>query len=232
MLVKSEIDKSYNGNPLFTDVSFDQYGPNKTLKQVTEKAVQPSAFLYDYNNSYLIADVKNAALADIAYSSFELNQPGNWTLGTQTRNAAGLSGSQSYPLSSSNTITKGGLTTTKTYIVSYWTTNAAQFTISGTQTGYPIKGPTINGWTYYEHHITGVSSATVVGTGNIDELRLYPVNALMTTYTYSPLIGITCITDSKNQPSYYEYDSFQRLVNIKDQYGNIVKHTDYHYQGQ
>ena len=54
----------------------------------------------------------------------------------------------------------------------------------------------------------------------------------MTTYTYAPLVGMTSATDAKGQTTYYEYDGFQRLVNIKDQYGNILKHTDYHYQNQ
>jgi YD repeat-containing protein len=43
---------------------------------------------------------------------------------------------------------------------------------------------------------------------------------------------MTSSTDAKNQTTYYEYDGLQRLMNIKDQYGNILKHMDYHYQGQ
>ncbi|QKJ31796.1 hypothetical protein HQ865_19170 [Mucilaginibacter mali] len=57
-------------------------------------------------------------------------------------------------------------------------------------------------------------------------------NAQIATYTYQPLVGMTSATDTKGQTTFYEYDSFQRLVNIKDQYGNIIKHTDYHYQNQ
>lgn len=57
-------------------------------------------------------------------------------------------------------------------------------------------------------------------------------DAQVTTYTYSPLVGITSMTDMKGETTYYEYDSFQRLMNVKDKDGNIVKHTDYHYQGQ
>lgn len=68
----------------------------------------------------------------------------------------------------------------------------------------------------------------------LNSLRTAPAlkDALVTTYTYSPLVGITSSTDAKGLTSYYEYDGFQRLMNIKDKDGNIVKHIDYHYQGQ
>ncbi len=57
-------------------------------------------------------------------------------------------------------------------------------------------------------------------------------NALVTTYTYNPLVGMTSMTDSKGETTTYEYDSFQRLMNVKDRDGNIIKRNDYHYQNQ
>ena len=79
--------------------------------------------------------------------------------------------------------------------------------------------------------ITGTTFAISLS-GQIDDVRFYPALAQMTTYTYDPLVGITSSTDANGQTTYYEYDGLQRLMNIKDQYGNIVKHMDYHYQGQ
>lgn len=46
------------------------------------------------------------------------------------------------------------------------------------------------------------------------------------------LVRMTCATDAKEEVTYYEYDGFQRLANIRDIDGNIIKHFDYHYQGQ
>jgi hypothetical protein len=57
-----------------------------------------------------------------------------------------------------------------------------------------------------------------------------PANALVTTYTYSPLIGITSITDPKNLISTYHYDTMGRLENIKDQDGNIIQNNTYKYK--
>lgn len=54
----------------------------------------------------------------------------------------------------------------------------------------------------------------------------------MTTYTYSPLIGITSQCDTGNKITYYEYDGFGRLKDIKNQDGNIIKVYNYYYQGQ
>ncbi|HEU4789548.1 MAG TPA: DUF5977 domain-containing protein, partial [Flavobacterium sp.] len=57
-------------------------------------------------------------------------------------------------------------------------------------------------------------------------------NALITTYTHKPLIGVTTITDPKGFIAYYEYDNFNRLVLIKDQNSKILKTFCYNYQGQ
>ncbi|MFD2581591.1 hypothetical protein ACFSR6_03755 [Pedobacter vanadiisoli] len=66
----------------------------------------------------------------------------------------------------------------------------------------------------------------------VANLRTSPLlkDAQITTYTYKPMVGITSMTDAKGMITYYEYDSFQRLKTIKDQNGNILKQTDYHYK--
>jgi YD repeat-containing protein len=58
------------------------------------------------------------------------------------------------------------------------------------------------------------------------------VDAQMTTYTYDPVVGITSTTDAKNMTTYYEYDSFQRLMHIRDKDRNIIKSFCYNYAGQ
>lgn len=66
----------------------------------------------------------------------------------------------------------------------------------------------------------------------VDELRLQPFEAQLTTYTYSPLVGMTSQTDPNGITTFYEYDSLGRLKNVKDHEGNILKQTLYHYQNQ
>ena len=100
------------------------------------------------------------------------------------------------------------------------------------QAGYPVTGRTVNGWKYYEHKITGQTTATIGGSGLIDELRLYPSNALMQTSTYEPLKGVTSRCDAGNRITYYDFDAFGRLMLIRDQDRNILKKICYNYAGQ
>jgi len=48
-------------------------------------------------------------------------------------------------------------------------------------------------------------------------------------YLYIPLQGIKQATDQNGFKTYYEYDSYGRLLTIKDQDGNVIKTYEYHY---
>lgn len=65
----------------------------------------------------------------------------------------------------------------------------------------------------------------------LNKLRTIP-NCFVTTYTFSPLIGITSETDPNGKTKYYEYDTFNRLKLIRDQENNIIKKICYNYAGQ
>jgi YD repeat-containing protein len=55
-------------------------------------------------------------------------------------------------------------------------------------------------------------------------------NAMVTTYTHIPLVGVSTITDAKGDKITYTYDSFGRLQNVKDKNGNILSENEYHYK--
>ncbi|KIO76009.1 hypothetical protein TH53_17470 [Pedobacter lusitanus] len=66
--------------------------------------------------------------------------------------------------------------------------------------------------------------------GPVDDIRIFPKDAKMTTYTYDSSGNITSQTDAKGNVTNYEYDEFQRLNSVKDQNGNILKNNTYNYK--
>lgn len=128
-----------------------------------------------------------------------------------------------------NIINGAGHTGTK-----YW--NGGSYTINfnppaNSNRSYIIQWWSKNGttWNFNQHPYS--SSYSSLG-GQIDDIRIFPSDALMTTYTYAPLIGMTSETDPKGYTIYYEYDGFGRLKDAKDKDGNVLKTYQYHYQNQ
>lgn len=64
----------------------------------------------------------------------------------------------------------------------------------------------------------------------IDEVRVYPTDAQMVTYTYNPLVGLTSQCDERNRFTFYDYDGFGRLLDSKDNDHNLLKVYNYQYQ--
>ncbi|MCT4644735.1 MAG: hypothetical protein N4A74_07100 [Carboxylicivirga sp.] len=81
---------------------------------------------------------------------------------------------------------------------------------------------------------------TVIDDGNRASLELLnrnirnnlPDDALITTYTYDPLIGVTSQTDPNGLATYYEYDDFGQLTAVKNSDNKLVSSHVYHYAEQ
>lgn len=236
MIAPQTIDVKTGANAYETRLRYYGYDTNGNPTGVSKENGPPISYIWDYQNSLPIAEVKNAAVADIAYTSFEADGTGNWT-GINTANvvtdANSITGTRYYNFNGT-TLSKTGLISGTVYLVSYWSKNGA-YTVSGTPvSGWPksIRTVSINGvtWTNWEHKVSGVTTISISGTGAIDELRLYPAAAQMTSYTYTPLIGMTSQTSTANGISYFEYDTYGRLKLIRDLNNNILKTFSYKYQ--
>ncbi len=196
--------------------------------------------IYGYNNSILIAQIKNATADRVAYAGFEsLDNNGYWSYSSSPSAIGGSitdpgrTGIKYYNLSSGN-ITRSSLPAGN-YFISFWSTGIVNVSGSNYNIIRQKNGTAINGWTYYEFLVNlSASNSTITLSGSnpikIDEVRLFPENAQMLTYTYDPVIGITSETDINNITLYYIYDEFNRLRYIKDHRGNITKRYTYNFK--
>jgi hypothetical protein len=93
------------------------------------------------------------------------------------------------------------------------------------------------GSTYNELIATGIDEDIVNNPDGISELNI-ELNKIqlafendplkkVETYIYKPLIGVTQITDLRNQTASFEYDNFNRFSLSKDNDGNIITKNEY-----
>ncbi len=230
-IYEKEIATSTYSNPSEVAATYSGYDTKGNVVQIlTKDGIQHNYIWSDKGN--VIAKTDNCAAGNAAYTSFEGDDAGGWLItGALVSDGMAHSGRKVYNLSSGN-ISRSGLSSSTTYVLTYWTKNTSALSISGTISGYPVLKLSTNGWTCYEHKVSGVTAVTVSGSGTIDDLRLYPDGALMTSYTYTPLIGITSQMDANNKVSIYEYDAFGRLTIIFDQDKKVLKRICYNYNGQ
>jgi YD repeat-containing protein len=69
----------------------------------------------------------------------------------------------------------------------------------------------------------------------INNLRTNLISAMVTTYTYKPLVGMTSKTDPRGFTIYYDYDAFGRLKGsyfYENSVKKVLETYDYHYKDQ
>lgn len=211
----------------------DSFAQFDNLGNITEHKVTngvTTAQIWGYNLKYPIAICSNASASQIAFSSFETNEKGGWTYsGSPVLNPNSKTGTKYYDLSTGSVSKSSiGASTSTPFKLTFWVRRNSG---SGTWT---FLGQTENltaEWKLVERIVT-TSSLTISGTGiHIDELRLHPSNAMMTTYTYKPLVGVTTVNDPRNKISYYEYDGVNRLLNVRNENREVVQTYEYYYKG-
>jgi len=216
-----------------------KYDPAGNIIEQRKKIDVSHTYIWDYKSSFPIAEVVNADSASVAYTSFEADGTGGIYLnnnGTGISTTDGITGKNCYAIN--NGLAKFNLDPSKTYIVSLWAKNGTPSNngfngstqVIADNTSW-TTGKSVRGWTYLEKRCSGVTTINVGGGGGlVDEVRVYPATAQMTTYTYQPLVGMTSQCDAASRITYYEYDSLQRLLRIRDMDGNIVRQFQYRYQ--
>jgi YD repeat-containing protein len=86
----------------------------------------------------------------------------------------------------------------------------------------------VNGtWAFNEKPYTGPTTLT----GPVDDVRIFPSDAQMTSYTYQCQEGITSQTDPSGRTTSYQYDGLGRPAAVLDLNGNITRTFAYSYVG-
>lgn len=192
------------------NTSIDAYTPGFNASQVTKSMAPSMAYLWGYNYQYVVASASNAKSNDIFYDSFEEGD-GNSTFGdAKTGHYSYTAGVSAYTKALSG-LDAGA------YTYSYWYYQSGSWLLQTGSATVPVSGN---------------YTITIPAGTKFDDLRFYPAGAQITTYTYDPLIGMNSSSDPKGEVSYYEYDSFQRLKNVRDKDNNILKNYCYNYAGQ
>ncbi|MCF6318183.1 MAG: RHS repeat protein [Proteobacteria bacterium] len=225
-----------------TNYFYEGNGHNQTTKVVTtnslgEQLESRSLYAPDVNNTTLIA--QNRIVPPIETTTYNDTQ----ILQKQTTN---FSTSGSLYLPSSVDVTKGtGIIETRVLyekydsngnLLQYRKTNGSPISfIWGYNGQYPIAK--VENATYADIEAlssfgTNFTIVNNLSTTQEAALRGLSNTLLVTTYVYSPLVGITSVTDPKGYTTSFEYDEFNRLKQVKDADGKILSENNYHYKGQ
>ncbi len=218
------IQAAYYSNTPEVRKSINSYDGNGNITEYSEDGAK-TKLIWGYKNTSLIAKITNANAGQVAFTSFETSETGGWTFnGGNFTTTYSITGNKAFTLNSGNSISKTALTNSA-YVVSYWSRNGSLSVNSTSGTAGLSKG----GWMYYEHNISPTTSVTISAAASftIDELRLYPKGAMMNTYCYNPLMGVSSICDINNQILYYEYDGLGRLAITRDIDKNVIRKINY-----
>ncbi len=194
----------WEGNKYKTVKWFDRYDEKARL--ITHRGIDhiKHSLLYGYDNNLPVAEITNADPDYVFYTSFEEDSGGNISEGdAKTGKKAFSGGEYSVDLPPY----------TADLILSYWTKSGDK-------------------WAYSEHIVRKdlYPGGYSISAPLIDEVRVYPADAFMTTYTYSPGLDITSITDANSRTEYREYDSFGRVVEIKNEDKITIQKNEYTFQ--
>ncbi len=85
----------------------------------------------------------------------------------------------------------------------------------------------------WNHKVMDYTTATTLTDGTaIDDVRIYPKDAMMKSFTYDPFGEMTSSISENGQVKIMEYDTFSRLVRVRNAKGEIEKQYTYHYKEQ
>ncbi len=228
---------SSNGLPLELRTELKKYTQDANVAELVTRGGPVSSNLYEYNGQYPIAVVLNSQYNQAFATSFESEEGEYWGNEGVWYNDA-VTGKRCMNLYENGYVIVDKPFPAGSYRFSFWMKGTTDPTVSAGTIVSSNKTLMSNGWYLCTYNITlnGTQSVGIfAATGNdlmLDEVRVAPVHAQMKTYTYDPLVGITTEMDANHRITYYEYDSNNRLILVRDQDKKVIKKYCYNYSGQ
>lgn len=187
-----------------------------------------TATIFDDNLQYPLASASYARYEQVAATSFEQNQMGKWTYNTaNVQNLESYTGTNALSAATANV---SGLPTGE-YVLYYWyKVGSCSITPTGgsvtSQEDFMIN----KGWTLRKAAITMTGTTgtiTLDPSGLIDEVRIYPKGAYVTTRVYDGMGKMIAETGPDMRTTTFYYDDLDRQHYIADHKDNIVKYYEY-----
>lgn len=207
------------------------------------------SFIWSSNDNDLFAEVVNASYNDIRYTSFEeyniVSGLTHYTAYIKNQNEItefkAYSGENVYQIVDNNPLIIKSLDLNKTYKISCWAYALGFMESGSTPAALPnaeviVANKSVsvgNKWQYVEAIVSGESSYEInLSTLNenpyvyIDELRVHPINAEMTTYTYNSLGQVTSVVDVNSFAQHYSYDEEEQLETVYTFERKVAEHYE------
>jgi YD repeat-containing protein len=181
-----------------------KYDNQKNVRETLGANGIRSAYIWGYGGTLPIAEAINTTVDQIFHTSFEDSSGDSPQYKTGMRSHAGV-------FAFTPPAQAGA------YRLTYWT-----------------KAPLDQEWVYHDEPLSlNANTASMnIGTAGmlLDEVRVYPPQAMMKTLTFKQGVGIRSVTDQSGKSTRYVYDGLGRLVQILDDQGHPVQTYSYHYK--
>ncbi|MCI5057516.1 MAG: DUF6443 domain-containing protein [Flavobacteriales bacterium] len=211
-----------------TEMTLD-YDAHGNLIQYQKAFDVPKSLIYDDNN-HVIAEVTNADVAEVAFANFETAAGGGWTMQAISNSNDAKSGLKSGQFHQ-GIILKTGLPS-GAYILSFWTKDQnLKIKLNGQVIASHTSG---NVFERFEKAISMSQTSNVISiesnAGFVDDLKIYPGDALMSNFIFDNEKELLQASISENEIySFYEYDGMSRLIAAKNDDGAINSFYEYKY---
>lgn len=229
---------SLGGDDLIYRVKAEySYSSQGQLQQKLEEG-RLTSYTYTEDGAFTTGIAVNSPANDFAYTSFEDNSMGRWDYDdTYINHTEAITGKKTFYLSEvgssyNSKLIKSNLNDKKTYYITLWVKKA-----SGTLKNVYVNNQSAKevlyentSWKLLKYEISNVLNATITGNNvEIDEVRLFPKESIVSTNTYEPGVGITSECDAGNRIIYHEYDALGRVKLLRDENKQVLKTFEYSY---